>query len=106
MQPAFLDDQRLNRLIGDLRKTVRPVAALRQALKPALGVALQMFVAGFAADPKLLAQFCDREPVALGLHDEPSDCIHRGYFLPGHDAQECNLSLWTKCYLSLRIVPL
>ena len=57
------------------------------------------------ADPKLLAQFRDREPVALGLHDESGDLFHRGYLVPRHSAHECNPSLRIKCYLSLRIGP-
>lgn len=84
---------------------MRPVAALLQALQAARSVALQMFVASLPAYPKLLAQLRDREPIALCQHDEPSDCFHRGYFFPGHDARECNLSLRIKCYPSLRIVP-
>ena len=87
MQPALLNDQRLDDLVGELRKVMRAVAALRQAIEPARGVSFQVFVAGLSADPKLLAQLSDREPVALGLHDESSDLFHRGYFFPGHDAQ-------------------
>ena len=56
---------------------MRPVAARPQARQTEFGVGLQMLVAGFAADPELLAQICDAEASALREDYEPIDLFHR-----------------------------
>ncbi len=89
---------------GAFRRTVRPVAARLQACQAGLGVAVQVFVAGLAADPELFAQLGHGIASAPGEHDEAMDLFHVGYGVPGH-CPMCNLSPRTKCYLSLRIEP-
>ena len=58
------EEQRLHRLVGALRKLVRPMAAHLQPLQPTRGVALQAFLAGLAADAELLAQLRGRKMLA------------------------------------------
>jgi len=86
VQPAFGEDQGFHRLIGALRKLVRPMAADGQALQSLGGLPLQVLVAGLAADAKLLAQLVDRETVTLRQDNESIDFIHVGYVFPGHRA--------------------
>jgi hypothetical protein len=65
-----------------------------------------MFVSSLAAEPKLLARLCDREPVALRHHDKSCDLLPRGDVVPGHFARKCKLSPLIKCQLSRRFIPL
>lgn len=60
------------------------MVAWAQALKPKLGVALQMLVAGLAADAELLAQVGHGKMPAARKHNESVDHFRRGYVLPGH----------------------
>src|SRR5690606_42112231 len=63
-----------------------PVAAGPKALQSVRRVALQMLVAGLAADAELLAQTRHRETARLRQTDKANDLFHGGYFFPGHVA--------------------
>jgi len=76
MQPAFRENQGLHRLVGAQRKAVRPMTARLQSLQARSRVALQVFVAGLAADAELLAQLRDREAVALRQYNESINLFH------------------------------
>ena len=96
------------------RRTSRPyrdwwyesVAADPQPRQARGRLTVQMFVSSLAAEPKLLARLCDREPVALRHHDKSCDLLHQGDVVPGHSAWKCKLSLLIKCQLSRRFIPL
>lgn len=77
VQPAFGQNQASHRFVGALRTGVRPVAARPQARQTERGAALQMFIAGLAADPELLAQIRDAKASALRDDYEPIDLFHR-----------------------------
>ena len=53
-----------------------PVAALLQPFQAACRVALQMFVAGLAANAKLLVQIGHRKSVRLGQHNKSNYLFH------------------------------
>src|SRR5690606_6904146 len=75
-----------HRFFRALRAVVRPVAARLKALQAVRRVALQMLVAGLAADAELLAQTRHRETARLRQTDKANDLFHGGYFFPGHVA--------------------
>ena len=82
--PALRQNQRRHRLVGALRRMVRPVTARLQTRQTEFGVALQMFVAGLAADAELLAQIGPTKTPAAREHHESIDLFHTGYGFPGH----------------------
>lgn len=105
MPPAFTDNQRLHFLLRALGAVMRSVAAWLQCFESAGGVTLEVLVGRLAADPKLLAQVRDREPVGLRQRDESNDLFHWGDTFPRHLAAMCYPSLRIKCHLSRRIEP-
>ena len=56
---------------------VRPMAARPQARQTERGAALQMLIAGLAADPELLAQIRDARASTLREDYEPVELFHR-----------------------------
>lgn len=92
MQPSLRQNQRRPRLIGAVRRTVRPVAARFQSRRPKGRIALQMLVARLAADPKLLTPIADAEASAARQYDESIDLFPIGYFLPRRRGDMCNVS--------------
>jgi hypothetical protein len=66
------------------RRVMRSTTARLQARQTERGVALQVLVAGLAADAELLAQIGHAEAPTAGERDETNDLFHGSYLGPGH----------------------
>ena len=82
--PALRENECLDRFVGALRRVVRPVAARLQARQNECSVALQMFVAGLAADAELFAQLGHGKAPATREDHASIDLFAGGYVGPRH----------------------
>jgi len=81
------EDQGFDLGVRAMPAVVRTVAASLESFESVIRVTGQMLVASLAADPKLLAQICDRETVAARQHNKSNDLFHGGYLVPGHSPE-------------------